>query len=142
MRKILILFFSLLLFFAVCGFSQNNFRSTTTSNTAQTVSSTGCSLYHFNVLNTATVTIYVKLYDFKSVTTGTVSSVPSYTTTPTMTLQCTSQSEIWWYTNPTTNIPFIKNFFNGCYIRTVTGSADTYTVSPATSPIVEVTFGN
>lgn len=128
LKKIFLFFFSvcvLVVFFA------GNFRSTTTSNTAETVQTGQSSLYHFNVINTSTATIWVKLYD--------ATVTPTFTNTPVITLQCEGDKQIWYGLNAAKNAPPVYNFQYGCYIRTVTGSADTYTVSPATSPIVEIT---
>lgn len=115
-----------LIFF--CG----NFRSTTNSNTAQKVNTPTTNINRFNIINTSTVTIYVKFYD--QLTT------PTYTNTPILTLQCEGGKEIW---NSTINSPsnnLVNNFQYGCWVRTVTGSADSYTVSPSSSPIIEINY--
>ncbi len=133
-KKIIILAASLLAVFAISAFSQN-FRSTTTSNTSQTINTGYTSLYHFSIINTsATDTIYTKVYD--KATAATASN------TPRMTLMCLPSSQIWWENIAFKNAPFIYNYTNGCQIRTVKGVADSYTVSPSSSPIVEINFSN
>jgi hypothetical protein len=107
-----------------------NFRSTTNSNTAQQVSPLKTTINRFAVLNTSTDTIYVKIYD--------IATAPTSANTPTMTLQCYPKSQIF----NSQNYSSTPVFTNGCFIRTVKGSADNNAVSPSQSPIIEINFSN
>ncbi len=109
-----------------------SFRSTTNSNTAQQVNSGNTSLYHFNVINRSSDTIYTKFYD--------KATIATYTNTPVITLMCLPLSQIWWEDIAFRGTPFVYNFNYGCWVRTVKGSADTYSVSPSILPIIEANY--
>ncbi len=116
----------LLIFFA------GNFRSTTTSKTAQVINTGYTSLNHFNGINTGTVTAYYKIYDKLT--------APTYTTTPVMTIMCEAGREVWWNDIAFRSTPYVYTFTYGCWIRTVSNPQDSSNTTPQGLQIFEATY--
>lgn len=109
------------------------FRSTTNSNIGQMVNVGPTTVTWFNVINAGSDTLKVSCYD--------KSTIATYTNTPFPTFQVLPFGEICPI--PANN-PAAFKFTNGLSIRTTkggnTGRADSYTVSPTYSPIIEIKY--
>lgn len=109
--------------------SLSSFRNLTTNSTAVEIKASAGSLYGFSIINLATTDIYVKLYNIAAASVNPASSVPV------MTLFIPAGGFI--FQEPST---ILHRFGTAISVRSVTGSGDTDTTAPSTSPIIEIKY--
>lgn len=109
--------------------AMSNFRSLTANSTAQEVKASAGGLYGFNIINLDTSDIYVKFYNIAAGSVNPASDVPIKT------LFIPSGGSV--FVEPEC---LLDNFNTAISLRTVTGSADTSTTAPSTSPIIELKY--
>lgn len=121
----------LLTVITLTGFSQSNFR-TTALDTAPVVVNVGyTTMNNLNIAYTGTAIVYVKFYDTKL-------RPYAKTHSPVLTMQLGTSATLSYALKSFNRV----TFRNGCWIRCVTGIADTSQTNqqPAAKPLVEIGY--
>lgn len=109
--------------------SLSSFRNLATNSTAVAVKANAGSLYGFNIINLDVTDNYVKFYNVAAASVNPASDVPV------LTLFLPAGATI--FQEPST---ILHRFGTAIAVRTVTGSGDTNTTAPGTSPIIELKY--
>lgn len=105
------------------------FRSLTVDSAAQAIKASSGNLYGWNIINLHTAPIYVKIYNKAA------ASVNPASDTPVRTLLVAASGSV--YMEPSC---IQRSCDAAMSIRCVTGSADSNTSAPATTPIIEIEY--
>jgi hypothetical protein len=109
--------------------SLTSFRNLATASTAVAVKASAGKLWGFNIINLAATDLFVKFYNIAAASVNPASDVPV------LTLLIPSNGII--FQEPSC---VLHSFSTAIAVRAVTGSGDTNTTAPATSPIIELKY--
>jgi hypothetical protein len=109
--------------------SLTSFRNLATASTAVAVKASAGKLWGFNIINLAATDLFVKFYNIAAASVNPASDVPV------LTLLIPSNGII--FQEPS---GVLHSFSTAIAVRAVTGSGDTNTTAPATSPIIELKY--
>lgn len=109
--------------------SLTRFRNLAANSTAVAIKGSAGVLWSFNIINLATTDIYIKIYNIAAASVNPASDVPV------MTLLVPTGGAI--FQEPACALDSLGTAIS---VRAVTGSGDTNTTAPSTSPIIEIKY--